>query len=150
MDKIKLAVVGAHLEGMPLHWQLTSREATFCRRLHHRTELSPLCDGPTACRPKPALVHSPEGAAIALEVYELDMAAFGSFVRRSPGAARHRNGNPFRRHQRQGFRRRAARARRGRGHHPPRRLAGLYRGEILIAATRRRLNADAASRGRKP
>jgi allophanate hydrolase len=29
MDTVKLAVVGAHLEGMPLHWQLTSRGATF-------------------------------------------------------------------------------------------------------------------------
>ncbi|RZA09564.1 MAG: allophanate hydrolase, partial [Proteobacteria bacterium] len=34
--------------------------------------------------PKPALVHSPDGAAIALEVYELDMAAFGSFVTEVP------------------------------------------------------------------
>jgi allophanate hydrolase len=30
--------------------------------------------------PKPALVHSEDGAAIAVEVYELDVAAFGSFV----------------------------------------------------------------------
>ena len=29
MDTVKLAVVGAHLEGMPLHWQLASRGATF-------------------------------------------------------------------------------------------------------------------------
>ena len=27
METVKLAVVGAHLEGMPLHWQLTSRGA---------------------------------------------------------------------------------------------------------------------------
>jgi len=83
MDKIKLAVVGAHLEGMPLHWQLTSREATFVGafttapnyRLYAMADSVP---------PKPALVHSPEGAAIALEVYELDMAAFGSFVAEVP------------------------------------------------------------------
>ena len=34
--------------------------------------------------PKPALVHSSDGAAIALEIYELDMAAFGSFVAEVP------------------------------------------------------------------
>ena len=31
MQTVKLAVVGAHLEGMPLHWQLTSRNAKFER-----------------------------------------------------------------------------------------------------------------------
>jgi hypothetical protein len=30
--------------------------------------------------PKPALIHNADGAAIAVEVYELDVAAFGSFV----------------------------------------------------------------------
>ena len=30
--------------------------------------------------PKPALVHSADGAAIAVEIYEMDVAAFGSFV----------------------------------------------------------------------
>ena len=29
MQTVKLAVVGAHLKDMPLHWQLTSRDATF-------------------------------------------------------------------------------------------------------------------------
>ena len=32
----------------------------------------------------PALVHSPDGSAIAVEVYELDVAAFGSFVAEVP------------------------------------------------------------------
>ncbi|WP_294331460.1 allophanate hydrolase [uncultured Sphingomonas sp.] len=83
METVKLAVVGAHLEGMPLHWQLTSREATFVEattsaptyKLYAMAESVP---------PKPALVHSEDGAAIALEVYELDMAAFGSFVAEVP------------------------------------------------------------------
>ena len=84
METVKLAVVGAHLEGMPLHWQLTSREAKFVEatttaptyKLYAMSESVP---------PKPALVHSEEGgAAIALEVYELDMAAFGSFVAEVP------------------------------------------------------------------
>jgi allophanate hydrolase len=83
MDTIKLAVVGAHLEGMPLHWQLTSRGATFVGafttapnyRLYAMADSVP---------PKPALVHSEDGAAIALEVYELDLASFGSFVAEVP------------------------------------------------------------------
>lgn len=83
MDTVKLAVVGAHLEGMPLHWQLTSRGATFVGafttapnyRLYAMADSVP---------PKPALVHSEAGAAIALEVYELDMASFGSFVTEVP------------------------------------------------------------------
>lgn len=83
MDTVKLAVVGAHLEGMPLHWQLTSRSARFVGafttaptyRLYAMADTVP---------PKPALVHSEEGAAIALEVYELGLAEFGSFVAEVP------------------------------------------------------------------
>ncbi len=83
MDTVKLAVVGAHLEGMPLHWQLTSREARRVAatqtapsyRLYAMAESTP---------PKPALVHDETGGAIDVEVYELDMAAFGSFVAEVP------------------------------------------------------------------
>lgn len=83
MDTVKLAVVGAHLEGMPLHWQLTSRGANFVGafttapnyRLYAMADSVP---------PKPALVHSDKGAAIALEVYELGLAEFGSFVAEVP------------------------------------------------------------------
>ena len=83
METVKLAVVGAHLRDMPLHWQLTSRDARFvgeaktapAYRLYAMADSVP---------PKPALVHSGDGAAIALEIYELDMAAFGSFVAEVP------------------------------------------------------------------
>ena len=83
-ETVRLAVVGAHLSGMPLNWQLTSRGATFvgaCRtqptyRLYAMADASP---------PKPALVHAADGgAAIAVEIYELEMAAFGSFVAEVP------------------------------------------------------------------
>jgi allophanate hydrolase len=68
---------------MPLHWQLTSRGATFVGafttapnyRLYAMADSVP---------PKPALVHSEQGAAIALEVYELGLAEFGSFVAEVP------------------------------------------------------------------
>lgn len=79
MDTVKLAVVGAHLKDMPLHWQLTSRAAEFVAA----TETAPtyrLYAMANSTPPKPALVHSDDGAAIKVEVYELDVAAFGSFV----------------------------------------------------------------------
>ena len=79
MQTVKLAVVGAHLKDMPLHWQLTSRNATFVGAFetapHYK--LYAIAD---SVPPKPALVHSDDGAAIALEVYELGVAEFGSFV----------------------------------------------------------------------
>jgi allophanate hydrolase len=83
---VQLAVVGAHLAGMPLHWQLSSRNARLVQvtqtapvyRLYAMTNTSP---------PKPALVHTGSGGgggAIAIEVYELELAAFGSFVAEIP------------------------------------------------------------------
>lgn len=79
---VKLCVVGAHLAGMPLHWQLTSRNAALLTRTQTAPEyrLFALAESQP---PKPALVHagrSGGGAAIEVEVYELDVAAFGSFV----------------------------------------------------------------------
>jgi allophanate hydrolase len=79
MQTVKLAVVGAHLKDMPLHWQLTSRDASFVGafetapnyRLYAMADTVP---------PKPALVHAEDGGAIAVEVYELGVAEFGSFV----------------------------------------------------------------------
>ncbi|MFM6831240.1 MAG: allophanate hydrolase [Novosphingobium sp.] len=79
MQTVKLAVVGAHLKDMPLHWQLTSRDATFVGAFETAPNyrLYAMAD---SVPPKPALVHSEDGAAIALEVYELGVAEFGSFV----------------------------------------------------------------------
>ncbi len=83
-ETVRLAVVGAHLHGMPLHWQLTSRDA----RLAASTTTAPaycLYAMADTVPPKPALVHvGPRGGAIAVEVYELSMAAFGSFVTEVP------------------------------------------------------------------
>ena len=68
---------------MPLHWQLTSREAAFVVA----TETAPsyrLYAMADSVPPKPALVHDTSGAAIKVEVYELDAAAFGTFVAEVP------------------------------------------------------------------
>jgi allophanate hydrolase len=78
--RVQLAVVGAHLAGMPLHWQLTSRDARLVRRA--RTADTYRLFAMTAdTPPRPALVHcGPGGNHIELEIYELDVSAFGSFV----------------------------------------------------------------------
>ena len=81
---VKLAVVGAHLAAMPLHWQLTSRQATLVRRCKTAPAYR-LYAMAGSVPPKPALIHVGEGGgAIEMEVYELDVAAFGSFVAEVP------------------------------------------------------------------
>ena len=77
---IKLAVCGAHMSGLPLNWQLTDRNA----RLHSATFSSPeyklyaLPGGPPY---RPGMVRVTQGgASIALEVWEIPVAHYGSFV----------------------------------------------------------------------
>ena len=83
MQTVKLAVVGAHLKDMPLHWQLTSRSASFVGAFETAPtyKLYAMAD---SVPPKPALVHSAQGGPIALEVYEMGVAEFGSFVAEVP------------------------------------------------------------------
>jgi allophanate hydrolase len=77
---LAIAVVGAHLEGMPLHGQLTERGC----RLIERTTTAPeyrLCALPGTTPPKPGLTRvDAEGVAIAVEVYEMPESAVGSFL----------------------------------------------------------------------
>jgi allophanate hydrolase len=83
-QSVQLAVVGAHLSGMPLHWQLSSRNARLVRRTR-TASVYRLFAMRSQQPPKPALVHSGAGGgAIDLEVYELDVGAFGSFVAEVP------------------------------------------------------------------
>lgn len=79
MQTVRLAVVGAHLKDMPLHWQLTSRNAHFVGAFETAPtyRLYAMAD---SVPPKPALVFDPTGGPIKLEVYELGVAEFGSFV----------------------------------------------------------------------
>jgi allophanate hydrolase len=83
---VQLAVVGAHLSGMPLHWQLSSRHARLVGATHTAAAYRLYAMANTT-PPKPALIHtgsSGGGGAIAVEVYELEFAAFGSFVAEIP------------------------------------------------------------------
>jgi allophanate hydrolase len=78
---VQIAVVGAHLSGMPLNGQLTEREA----RLLARTETAPdyrLFALPGTVPPKPGLLRVARGtgARIALEIWEMPIAHYGSFV----------------------------------------------------------------------
>jgi allophanate hydrolase len=81
---VELAVVGAHLSGMPLNWQLSSRGARLVRRAR-TAALYRLYAMANQSPPKPALVQcGTPGHAINVEVYELELAAFGSFVAEVP------------------------------------------------------------------
>jgi len=83
-DSVKLAVVGAHLEGMPLHRELLDRSAEFVGRTH-TAPIYALYAIANSSPPKPALIHvGAGGASIEVEVYALDAAAFGSFVANVP------------------------------------------------------------------
>ncbi len=76
----QVAVVGAHLTGLPLNRELTERGARLVRRActAPRYRLFAL---PGSTPPKPGMVRtSGDGHAIELEVWELSLAAFGAFV----------------------------------------------------------------------
>ena len=77
---VQVAVCGAHLSGLPLNPQLTSRGARLVATTTSAPQyrLHALPGGPVA---RPGMVRVAEGgAAIAVEVWELPAAAFGSFV----------------------------------------------------------------------
>lgn len=84
--QVELAVVGAHLRGLPLHSQLTELGARFlrqtrtapCYRLYALAHTTP---------PKPGLIRVGEGeggASIEVETYALSPEAFGHFVAQIP------------------------------------------------------------------
>lgn len=79
-DVARIAAVGAHLSGLPLNRELTARGARL------------VCAANTAARyrlfalpgthpPKPGMVRtSTDGRAIAVEIWEMPLRSFGSFV----------------------------------------------------------------------
>lgn len=77
---LPIAVVGAHLSGMPLNGQLLERGA----RLLYRTTTAPhyrLYALPGTRPPKPGLARSPAGGqAIDVEVWDMPLANVGSFL----------------------------------------------------------------------
>jgi len=85
--RVRLAVCGAHLSGLPLNHELTERGARLLRacrsapryRLFALEAFSP---------PRPGMLRAEGGdaggAAIDMEIWELPAAAFGGFVERIP------------------------------------------------------------------
>jgi allophanate hydrolase len=80
-DVAQLAVVGAHLSGLPLNRELTERGARLVRRARTAARYR-LYALPGTTPPKPGMVRTARdaGYAIEVEVWELPIAAFGSFV----------------------------------------------------------------------
>ncbi|MDX2274516.1 MAG: allophanate hydrolase [Hyphomonadaceae bacterium] len=79
---VRVAVVGAHLQGMPLHHQLADRGARFLGAAKSAPSYKLYAMQTTP--PKPALIFDTGGAAIALELYELSHEAFGAFTEEIP------------------------------------------------------------------
>ncbi|MEO7578307.1 MAG: allophanate hydrolase [Massilia sp.] len=81
---VQLAVVGAHLEGMPLNWQLVERGARklISTRTQANYRLYALAG---SVPPKPGLERvASGGAAIEVEVWELPLRTFGEVVAEVP------------------------------------------------------------------
>jgi allophanate hydrolase len=83
--EVTVAVVGAHLSGMPLNHQLTSRSA----RLLETCSTAPdyrLYALPGATPPKPGLarIKAGAGSAIEVELWSMPLAQFGAFVAEIP------------------------------------------------------------------
>lgn len=80
---VRIAVVGAHLRGMPLNFQLTTRHAVFVEatqtaatyRLYALANTQPQ---------KPGLARDASGAAIEVELWDIPLARFGEFVAEIP------------------------------------------------------------------
>lgn len=81
---VKLAVVGAHLKGMPLNFQLSTRKGT----LIEKTLTAPnykLFALKNTVPPKPGLQYVSEGGrAIEVEVWDIPLALFGQIVAEVP------------------------------------------------------------------
>jgi allophanate hydrolase len=78
-DEIELAVVGAHMSGLPLNCELTRLGARFLRatRTAPIYRLYALADGPPA---RPGLVRSEGGAPIEIETWAVPRTRFGDFI----------------------------------------------------------------------
>ena len=78
---VRVAVVGAHLSGMPLNSQLTERGATLVgtasTAVDYRLYALP---GTTPAKPGLLRVAAGQGSAIELEVWDMPLQHYGSFV----------------------------------------------------------------------
>ncbi|WP_335969495.1 allophanate hydrolase [Acinetobacter bereziniae] len=82
-NSVKLAVVGAHLSGMPLNFQLTTRQATLLAKTQTAKSYK-LFALKNTVPPKPGLQFDIDGTAIEVEVWEIPLANFGAIVAEVP------------------------------------------------------------------
>lgn len=81
---IRVAVVGAHLTGMPLNFQLATRDAVLVEQTT-TTDAYRLYALPGTVPPKPGLAKvADDGAAIIVELWDVPQARFGEFVAEIP------------------------------------------------------------------
>lgn len=78
---VRVAVVGAHLSGMPLNWQLTERGATLLCATETAADYR-LFALPGTVPPKPGLLRVAPGTGerIALELWDMPIEHYGSFI----------------------------------------------------------------------
>jgi len=79
VNTIRVAVVGAHLRGMPLNHELVSRGAHFVASTTTASNYQLFALANTT-PPKPGLMRSDSGAPIQLELWDMPITEFGSFV----------------------------------------------------------------------
>ena len=84
-ERIEIAVLGAHLTGLPLNRELVDLGASFSREVETTPDYR-LFALPGSAPAKPGLLRVADGAgsAIKAEVWTLDRAGFGDFVARIP------------------------------------------------------------------
>ncbi|WP_445115724.1 allophanate hydrolase [Acinetobacter sp. WZC-1] len=81
---VRVAVVGAHLTGMPLNFQLTTRDAVHIETLKTSENYSLFALNGTV-PPKPGLArNSQSGQQIIVELWDVPTARFGEFVAEIP------------------------------------------------------------------
>ena len=79
-DRVEIVVCGAHLQGLPLNWQLTERGGELIAKTHSAAcyRLYALAGQPPM---RPAMFRdTQQGKAIEVEIWRLPTAQFGSFV----------------------------------------------------------------------
>lgn len=81
--QIELAVVGAHLSGLPLNKELVALGATYLRDVTTTPDYA-LYALPGTVPPKPGLLRVAGGTSIAAEIWALDARGFGEFVSKIP------------------------------------------------------------------
>jgi allophanate hydrolase len=79
-DRARLVVCGAHMEGLPLNWQLLRRGGRLVERTVSAASYKLFAIEGALVRPGMVRVSGEGGAAIQVEVWELPSAELGSFL----------------------------------------------------------------------